>query len=103
MLDRVAARLKGIPTVFTEYITNSDYSHSPRLSVQWDEGKLGVTLAEMVKHLRDGEPSIEASDMTRFRPPWKGLGIFPYNLLAGEEIIIADRIKGILTRTTLQG
>jgi L-seryl-tRNA(Ser) seleniumtransferase len=103
MLDRIAARLKGVPTVFTEYITNSDYSHSPRLSVQWDEGKLGVTLAEMVKLLRDGEPSIEASDMTKFRPPWKGLGIFPYSLLSGEETIIGDRIKQILTKTSLQG
>ncbi len=97
MLNRVSDRLKGVPTVFTEFITNSDYSHSPRLSVQWDEARLGVTLDQMVKRLREGDPSIEASDMTRFRPAWKGLGIFPYNLLPGEEIIIADRIKQILT------
>ena len=98
MLDRVAGRLKGTPTVVTENITNSDYSHSPRLSVQWNEEKLGVTLTQMVQLLRQGEPSIEASDMTQFRPPWKGLGIFPYNLQPGEEVIIADRIKQILTR-----
>ncbi len=97
MLNRVTERLKGAPTVFTEFITNADFSHSPRLSVQWDEAKLGVTLDQMVRRLREGEPSIEASDMTRFRPAWKGLGIFPYNLLPGEEIIIADRIKQILT------
>lgn len=98
MLDRVAARLKGTPTVFTEYITNNDYSHTPRLSVQWDEAKIGITLEEMVKKLRDGNPSIEASDMRYFNPPWKGLGIFPYNLKPGEELIIADRVKEILTR-----
>jgi len=98
MLDRAAARLKGTPTVFTEYITNNDYSHTPRLSVQWDEAKMGITLEEMVKKLREGNPSIEASDMRYFNPPWKGLGIFPYNLKPGEELIIADRVKEILTR-----
>src|ERR1700730_1214428 len=96
MLDRTAARLKGVPTVHTEFIPNLDYSHSPRLSVQWDEAKLGITLPEMVKRLRDGRPSIEASDMTVFRPSWKGLGIFPYNMMPGEEIIVADRVKQIL-------
>jgi L-seryl-tRNA(Ser) seleniumtransferase len=48
-LDRAAARLKDVPTVFTELTPNDDYSHSPRLSVQWDEGKLGVTLDQMMK------------------------------------------------------
>jgi L-seryl-tRNA(Ser) seleniumtransferase len=97
MLDRLAARLKGLPTVMTEYIPNNDFSHSPRLSVQWDEAKLGVSLEQMVERLRKGNPSIEASDMRRFNPPWKGLGVFPYNLRPGEELIIADRIKQVLT------
>jgi L-seryl-tRNA(Ser) seleniumtransferase len=81
----------------TEYIPNNDFSHSPRLSVQWDEAKLGVSLGQMVERLRKGNPSIEASDMRRFNPPWKGLGVFPYNLRPGEELIIADRIKEVLT------
>ncbi len=98
MLNRVSERLKGVPTVVTEQIPNNDFSHSPRLSVQWGEAKMGVTLDQMVKRLRQGDPSIEASDMTRFRPAWKGLGIFPYNLQPGEEIVIADRVKQILTQ-----
>lgn len=97
MLNRVNKRLAGVPTVFTEFITNADYSQSPRLSVQWDEARQGVTLDQMVRRLCEGDPSIEASDMTRFRPAWKGLGIFPYNLLPGEDLIIADRIKQVLT------
>ena len=44
MLDRVAVHLKDVPTVFTELTTNDDFSHSPRLSIQWDEQKLGITL-----------------------------------------------------------
>jgi hypothetical protein len=87
-----------VPTVRTELIPNLDFSHSPRLSVQWDEARLGITLEQMVTRLREGEPSIEASDMTKFRPSWKGLGIFPYNLQNGEEIIIAERVKQILSK-----
>jgi L-seryl-tRNA(Ser) seleniumtransferase len=97
-LDRIAEALKGTPTVRTELIPNLDFSHSPRLSVQWDEAKLGITLDEMVKRLRDGDPAIEASDMTKFGPSWKGLGIFPYNFQAGEEITVAERVKQILAK-----
>lgn len=96
MLDRIAERMKSLPSVKTELIPNLDFSHSPRLSVQWDESKLGVSLDQMVQRLREGAPSIEASDMTKFRPSWKGLGIFPANLRPGEELIIAERVKQIL-------
>lgn len=96
-LDRIAKRLEGLDTVVTELIPNNDFSHSPRLSVQWDEAKLGLSLEQMIDALRSGEPSIEASDMRRFNPPWKGLGIFPYLLQDGEEMQIAERVRAILT------
>ncbi|MBA2604952.1 MAG: aminotransferase class V-fold PLP-dependent enzyme [Acidobacteria bacterium] len=100
-LDRIAERLKGVPTLFTEYITNDDYSHSPRLSVQWDEEKLGVTLDQMMDRLVNGDPPIVATDMTRYRPNWtRGIGLFPYSLRPGEEIIVADRVRQILTTRT---
>ncbi len=96
MLQRVADHLQDVVTVSTEFIPNLDYSHSPRLSVQWDEQRLNLTVQQMVEELRAGNPSIEASDMARFRPPWKGLGIFPYNLQDGEEMIVARRVRAIL-------
>jgi L-seryl-tRNA(Ser) seleniumtransferase len=96
MLQRVARHLKRTPTVFTELIPNLDYSHSPRLSVQWDEQKLNLTVDEMVDQLREGTPSIVANNMARFRPAWKGLGIFPYNLQPGEEMVVAARVREIL-------
>jgi L-seryl-tRNA(Ser) seleniumtransferase len=96
VLRRVADRLAGIPTVVTEMIPNLDPSHSPRLSVQWDETKLGLTVREMVTQLREGEPAIVTADMTRFRPNWKGLGIFANQLRPGEELIVARRVRQIL-------
>lgn len=95
-LRRVAAKLKGIPTVHTEFIPNLDPSHSPRLSVQWDEAKLGLTVNAVLTRLRDGDPSIVTADMTRFRPSWKGLGIFANELRPGEELIVAERVRQIL-------
>lgn len=96
-LQRITEKLQGLPTVKTEFVPNADYSHSPRLSVQWDEKQLNLTVGQMVASLRAGAPSIEASDMTTYQPPWKGLGIFPHNLQPGEELIVARRVHEILT------
>src|SRR5204862_3067432 len=52
MLQRVADHLQGVPTVSTEFIPNLDSSHSPRLSVQWDEPRLHLAVAQMVAKLR---------------------------------------------------
>ncbi len=98
MLERVARRLEGLDTVVTEYATNDDYSHSPRLTVQWDEKALGLSVQDVITALEEGEPAIIATDMTEYVPPWKGVGIFPYNLRPGEEILVADRLREILGR-----
>jgi L-seryl-tRNA(Ser) seleniumtransferase len=97
MLERVAAGLQRLPTVHTEFIPNQDFSHSPRLSVQWDERRLDLTVAQMVDRLRAGTPAIEATNMATYQPPWKGLGIFPYNLQPGEELVVARRVGEIVT------
>jgi L-seryl-tRNA(Ser) seleniumtransferase len=96
MLKRVAKLVADVPTVKTEFITNMDYSHSPRLSIQWDEKKLGMTAADVNNRLRSSEPSIVAADMTRFRPSWPGLGIFAACLKPGEEKVVAERVRAIL-------
>lgn len=96
-LARVAAGMRGVPTVKTEMITNLDYSHSPRLSIQWDEAKLGMTAGQVNDRLRAGTPSIVAADMTKFRPSWPGLGIFAGCLREGEEKVIVERVRAILS------
>jgi L-seryl-tRNA(Ser) seleniumtransferase len=97
MLERVAEHLRGLPTVHTEFVPNCDASHSPRLSVQWDEAKLNLTVAQMLEKLRAGTPAIEATNMSIYRPPWRGLGVLPHNLQDGEELIVARRVGEILT------
>ena len=97
MLKRVAEHVAGVPTVKTEFIPTMDYSHSPRLSIQWDEKKLGMTAGDVNNRLKAGEPSIVAADMTKFRPSWPGLGIFAACLKPGEEKVVAERVRAILT------
>jgi hypothetical protein len=92
----VAEHLRGLPTVRTEFVPNADESHSPRLSVQWDEAKLNLTVAQMLEKLHAGTPAIEATNMATYRPPWKGLGVLPHNLQDGEELIVARRAREIL-------
>ncbi len=96
MLDRVSAIVSSVPSVVTELTPNDDYSHSPRLSIQWNEAQLGVTLDQMMSQLRDGNPAIVATDLRVYKPHWKGLGVFPRNLKPGEELIVARRVKEIL-------
>ena len=96
MLKRVAEHLADVATVKTGFITNLDYSHSPRLSIQWDEKKLGMTAADVNNRLKSGEPSIVAADMTKFRPSWPGVGIFAACLKPGEERVVAERVRAIL-------
>jgi hypothetical protein len=47
--------------------------------------------------LKAGEPSIVAADMPKFRPSWGGVGIFAACLKLGEEKIVAERVRAILT------
>jgi hypothetical protein len=51
----------------------------------------------MVRQLREGDPAIVTADMTRFRPSWKGLGVFANHLRPGEELVVARRIRQILS------
>lgn len=95
-LKRVASALNGIPSVHTEFITNLDPSHSPRLSVQWDYAKFGLTPGDVVNQMKEGEPSIIIADMTKYTPSWKGIGVFANQLKPGEEAIVAKRVREIL-------
>jgi L-seryl-tRNA(Ser) seleniumtransferase len=96
MLNRLAEKLNGLPTVRTEFVPNGDFSHSPRLSVQWDEKELHLTISQMLEKLRGSAPSIEASDLTEYQPPYKGVGILAHNLQPGEELVVGGRIREIL-------
>ncbi len=90
-LNVVATAAKSIPTVTTETFVPLIANSVPHLHIRWDESKVKVSYADVVKKLRDGEPSIETtpgSNDSLFMNFWM--------LQAGEAEIVARRVKEVL-------
>ena len=63
----------------------------PRAEIIFDEEKLGITRNEILRQLKEGEPSIEISGAGA-----NGVFINPQTLNEGEENIIVERLKEII-------
>jgi len=74
----------------------------PHASIAWDEEAVGITHADVVEALLNGEPRIAVQFI---QPRVYGFGgyqnkelrVHPSTLQEGEDIIVAERIKEILT------
>jgi len=66
--------------------------HVPHLRIQWDEGALGMTGADVKRQLRDGAPSIELRSS-----PGDRLELGVWMLKPGEAEIVAHRLGEIMT------
>jgi L-seryl-tRNA(Ser) seleniumtransferase len=88
-IDKVVSSVPGVHTGrFVPEVAN----HVPHLYLQWDEQAMGISKAECVKQLEDGEPSIVClGDEHRY-----GLSVTPFMMKPGEEKIVARRLKEIL-------
>jgi len=74
----------------------------PHAALTWDEGALGVTYQEMVQTLLQGQPRIAVQfidlssyDFADFEAPQ--IRIHPHTLREGEEVVVAERVKAVLT------
>ena len=102
-LEHIAARLKSVPGVTTEIEQPQGLSNrTPSLRVQWDQKLIPQTGDEMVTLLWEGEPRIAVSGAGSFLPFPPDLSpnvsITPYQLEAGEERVIADRLHALLSK-----
>lgn len=90
-MERVASEVGKIPSVRTEIYVPGPGGHPiPYLRVQWDEGRLGLTYAACGERLRGGEPRIEVNVRD------DEINLASYNLLPGEDRIVAWRLREIL-------
>ncbi len=64
----------------------------PRTEIIFDEDRLGITRNQILQQLKDGEPSIDIAGSGQ-----NGVLINGQTLMPGEEEIIAQRLKEILT------
>lgn len=90
-LDIIEKTVSTVPGVSTKRFVPEVANHVPHLAFQWDEKAFGLTQAECAKQLEDGEPSIICL-------PGEGrhtLSVTPFMMKAGEERIVARRLKEI--------
>jgi len=83
-----AASVRGVSTeIWIPEIAN----HVPHLRIRWDQAQVKISVPEVVKRLREGEPSIEVVPGSRDQ-----LMVGVWMLEPGEDRIVARRIREIL-------
>jgi uncharacterized pyridoxal phosphate-dependent enzyme len=101
-LEHIARRLQPIPGVTAEIRQPQGRSNrTPSLRVQWDIAKIPLTGDDVETLLWEGEPRIAVSGAGSFLPfppnMQPDISIVPYQLDAGEERVIADRVYAVLS------
>ena len=111
-MERIAKLVEVVPGVTTKIEIPDDGNSYPTLTVNWDEAKFGLTVAQCDAELRAGEPRIEV--LTNSNPSLvpavhEGdpkskphdepnlLQIVSMTLQDGEELILGQRLRQILS------
>ncbi len=88
---RITEALKEFPDVKTQVNVPRIANAVPHLQIRWDYQGRKVSVADMVKKLREGKPSIEVSPGAR-----SPLAIGVWMMEPGEDEIVGRRIREIL-------
>lgn len=100
-LELIAARVTQVRGVSAEILQPQGLSNrTPSLRVQWDPAVIPLTGTDVEKLLWDGEPRIAVGGAGSFLPfppsTEPNIRIVPYQLEAGEERLIAERVHAVL-------
>ncbi|MBI3684394.1 MAG: PLP-dependent transferase [Acidobacteria bacterium] len=85
----IADSARSVSGVTTDVIVPPIANHVPHLHIKWDQSK--ITVAEVVKRLKEGEPAIEVVPSSK-----EDLVVNPWVAQPGEAEIVAKRIRQIL-------
>jgi L-seryl-tRNA(Ser) seleniumtransferase len=80
-----------VPGVTTEVWVPEIANHVPHLRIRWDPQRVKISVPEVVKRLREGEPSIEVVPGSRDQ-----LVVGVWMMEPGEDRIVGRRIREIL-------
>ncbi|MBI4906749.1 MAG: PLP-dependent transferase [Acidobacteria bacterium] len=86
----IADALRSIPTLKSEVKVPPIANHVPHLHLRWDQSR--ITVAEVVKKLRAGDPAIEVTPSSK-----EELIINPWMAQPGEAEIVARRLRDVLS------
>jgi L-seryl-tRNA(Ser) seleniumtransferase len=111
-VEKIAKLVETVPGVTTKIEIPEDGNSYPTLTVNWDEAKFGLTIAQCDAELRAGEPRIEVltnsnpslvpavhegDPKSKPRDEPNLLQIVSMTLQDGEELIIGQRLRQILS------
>jgi L-seryl-tRNA(Ser) seleniumtransferase len=88
------SRIDGVTTSISE--TTELSNRTPSLTIRWDRRRLGISGADLARHLLDTEPRI-ATPGGRDRGDEASLSITPYMMSNGEEQIVAEKVYAALS------
>src|SRR5437660_891956 len=100
----IAGQLKSIPTVQTQvFIPAVAANHVPHLLITYDQNRIKITGAEVMKKMREGKPRIELNPSTGGAPAsagWPGgpntIVVGVWMMQPGEDVIVAKRLREVL-------
>ncbi len=103
--ERIAAQLKGIPTLTHEVYVPPAANHVAHLIVRYDQARIHKTPLEVAAELREGSPSIELNPSTGHKSGSAGLPsdentivVGVWMLQPGEDLIVARRLHEVLSK-----
>ena len=109
-VNRIVAELRDLPTVTTEVMVPPVANHVPHLMVRYDQGRIGITPADVAVALRQGHPSIELNPATGHASGAAGLHsdehtivIGPWMMKPGEDLVVGRRLREVLEGAVRRG
>jgi L-seryl-tRNA(Ser) seleniumtransferase len=104
--DRIAAQLKGIPTLESRVeVPTVAANVVPHLLIRYDQNRVRISPSDVAKELRKGSPSIELNPLTGAKQGGgltndeKTIVVGVWMLQPGEELVVARRLKEVLTKS----
>jgi uncharacterized pyridoxal phosphate-dependent enzyme len=100
-LEHIAVKVAEVPGVTSTILQPEGLSNrTPTLRVEWDPAVIPLTGHEVETLLWDGEPRVAVGGAGSFLPfppnDQPNISIVPYQLEAGEERTVGDRVRAVL-------
>ncbi len=103
--NRIAAQLKGIPTITHEVHVPPVANHVPHLVIRYDPARVKKSPLEVAEILRTGSPAIELNPSTGRKSGTTGLPsdentivVGVWMLEPGEDLIVGRRLHEVLSK-----
>jgi L-seryl-tRNA(Ser) seleniumtransferase len=101
--DRIASRIRDIPTVQTQVFVPPVANSVPHLLITYDQSRIKLSGADVMQKMRQGSPRIELNPSTGGSPASAGLPggsntivVGVWMLQPGEDLIVAKRLREVL-------